>query len=66
MTAMSTVAPQSPCVNVCTLDAHGLCVGCYRTIHEIAEWASMTDAERAAVLRSLGDRARTRARYSRN
>jgi predicted Fe-S protein YdhL (DUF1289 family) len=35
----------SPCTNVCTIDpVTGLCVGCLRTLDEIALW-SVLDAE---------------------
>lgn len=45
---------ETPCVNVCLLDAEfGLCVGCGRTIDEIASWASMSDAERSAIMAAL-------------
>jgi predicted Fe-S protein YdhL (DUF1289 family) len=45
---------ETPCVNVCLLDADlGLCVGCGRTIDEIANWASMSAAERAAIMAAL-------------
>jgi predicted Fe-S protein YdhL (DUF1289 family) len=38
---------ETPCVNICLLDAEtGLCVGCGRIIEEIARWAAMTDGER--------------------
>jgi predicted Fe-S protein YdhL (DUF1289 family) len=53
---MSEVVSVSPCVNICALDAHGYCLGCYRSIEEIARWASMSDAERSVVLRTLGER----------
>jgi hypothetical protein len=44
----------SPCINVCRMDpATGWCVGCRRTIDEIASWARMSDAERLAVWRQL-------------
>jgi predicted Fe-S protein YdhL (DUF1289 family) len=46
----------SPCINICALDAHGYCLGCYRSLDEIARWASMTDAERKVVLRTLDER----------
>jgi len=48
---MYPAAPASPCINVCSLDADGNCVGCYRTIDEIACWGSMTPDEQRAVLR---------------
>ena len=54
--------PQSPCVNLCSLDdAYGYCVGCYRTMDEIARWGSMSPAERWAVLRRTAERAGQRA-----
>jgi predicted Fe-S protein YdhL (DUF1289 family) len=37
-------AVPSPCVNVCRMEASsGLCVGCWRTIDEIAAWSKMDD-----------------------
>lgn len=48
---------QSPCIKICTLDARsGLCLGCGRTIGEIASWASLSDAERARVMGELAGR----------
>ncbi len=45
---------ETPCVNVCLLDSEsGLCVGCGRTLEEIANWSSMTDRERRAVMAAL-------------
>lgn len=47
----------SPCVMVCTVDgASGLCLGCHRTLKEIASWRAMSDAERAAVMAELDAR----------
>jgi uncharacterized protein len=40
---------ESPCVNVCTLDRHQVCIGCGRTIEEIAVWSRLGDEERRAV-----------------
>ncbi len=47
----------SPCVSVCTMDAAGVfCLGCFRTLDEIAVW-SMLDAEaKRAVLAALAAR----------
>jgi predicted Fe-S protein YdhL (DUF1289 family) len=45
---------ESPCVDICTLDVRtGLCLGCRRTIDEIAAWSSMTTAERKRVISEL-------------
>ena len=40
----------SPCIGVCTLDAHGLCEGCHRTSAEIARWSQMNDDERLHLM----------------
>jgi predicted Fe-S protein YdhL (DUF1289 family) len=48
---------ESPCVKICTLDAlSGLCLGCGRTIDEIARWGAMSADERARIMRELPDR----------
>ncbi|MBI3705104.1 MAG: DUF1289 domain-containing protein [Rhizobiales bacterium] len=50
---------ESPCVKVCTIDARcGLCLGCGRSIDEIARWSAMSAAERARVMRELPARNR--------
>jgi len=48
---------KSPCVKVCQMDpVRGVCIGCCRTLDEIARWGAMTDAERAAVMQALIER----------
>jgi len=50
-------AVNSPCVKVCQMDPQrGLCLGCARTLDEIARWSSMSDAERDRVLALLPGR----------
>lgn len=45
---------ESPCINICTLDARsGLCLGCGRTIDEIARWGAMSAVERARIMAEL-------------
>ena len=45
---------ETPCIKFCTLDSRsGLCLGCARTIGEIARWSSMTDSERARIMAEL-------------
>ncbi len=45
---------ETPCVNICLLDeASCTCIGCGRTLAEIAQWAIMSDAERRAVMAAL-------------
>jgi predicted Fe-S protein YdhL (DUF1289 family) len=44
----------SPCINVCKIDpATRLCIGCGRTLDEIARWSAMSRAERSHVMRFL-------------
>jgi hypothetical protein len=47
----------SPCTKVCVIDsATGLCSGCGRTLSEIAQWGSLSEAERVAIMASLPER----------
>lgn len=50
-----TAAPvPSPCANVCRMDARsGLCVGCLRSIEEIATWSSLDEDAKRAVWRRI-------------
>jgi len=49
---------ESPCVKVCVIhQGAGLCVGCHRTLDEIARWSRMTADERRTVIAALPDRA---------
>ena len=51
-------AISTPCVQVCIVDgASKTCLGCHRTLPEIARWSRMTDDERAAVMAELPVRA---------
>jgi len=48
---------ETPCIQVCTLDsASGLCIGCGRTLDEIARWGGMDDLERTHIIRQLKQR----------
>lgn len=54
---MTTAAIESPCILVCTIDAEtSFCLGCARTLDEIARWSTMSADERHAVLALLPDR----------
>lgn len=49
----------SPCINVCKMDdALGLCVGCYRTLKEIAGWPEYTIEQKRHVLELVAWRKR--------
>ncbi|NKC22265.1 DUF1289 domain-containing protein [Ochrobactrum oryzae] len=54
---MDTTTIASPCILVCTIDPEtGFCLGCARTLDEIARWSSMSADERLAVWALLADR----------
>ena len=47
----------SPCICVCTMDpGTGWCVGCYRTLDEIAAWSRMRDEGKREVWEAIGRR----------
>jgi len=51
---MSAPPLTTPCVKVCIVDGEsGLCLGCYRTLEEIAGWSRLEAAQRAAIMADL-------------
>ncbi|HWW24859.1 MAG TPA: DUF1289 domain-containing protein [Caulobacter sp.] len=47
----------TPCVKVCAVDGRsGFCLGCRRTLPEIAGWARLSDEERSAIMAALPHR----------
>lgn len=45
---------QSPCTKVCQIDRESsLCIGCFRTLEEIAGWASYSATDRTRILSEL-------------
>jgi predicted Fe-S protein YdhL (DUF1289 family) len=54
---MASPAPISPCINICALDEQGYCLGCYRTLAEIAGWTRLSAREQWAIVRELPARA---------
>jgi predicted Fe-S protein YdhL (DUF1289 family) len=51
------MSTETPCVAVCTIDPKtGLCLGCGRTLPEIARWPRLEPAERVAIMASLAAR----------
>jgi predicted Fe-S protein YdhL (DUF1289 family) len=57
-----TPSPASPCRNVCVLDSSRTCIGCLRTLDEIARWGRMSDVEKRLVLARLDESRRLRDR----
>lgn len=47
----------TPCVKVCVVDGEsGLCLGCYRTLAEVAGWARFSREARDALMTELPGR----------
>jgi predicted Fe-S protein YdhL (DUF1289 family) len=47
----------SPCVQICVIDGEsGLCLGCYRTLPEVAGWARFSEDERNRLMTALPTR----------
>lgn len=45
---------ESPCVRVCVVHPVArICVGCHRSIDEIAAWTQLSPAARAAIMAEL-------------
>jgi predicted Fe-S protein YdhL (DUF1289 family) len=45
---------ETPCIDICEIDIRsGLCLGCARTLDEIARWGEMTAEERRAIMTAL-------------
>jgi predicted Fe-S protein YdhL (DUF1289 family) len=53
-----TVDVKSPCISVCALDDDGVCIGCWRTVDEIASWTALDNDRRREVVRLAQQRAR--------
>jgi predicted Fe-S protein YdhL (DUF1289 family) len=51
---VSTAPISSPCIKVCAVSGRtGLCIGCGRTLAEIAGWGGMDEAQRQAIMAEL-------------
>ncbi|HYI31659.1 MAG TPA: DUF1289 domain-containing protein [Bradyrhizobium sp.] len=51
------MSKETPCIAVCIMDPRtSLCLGCGRTLPEIARWHRMDSAERQAVMSQLSGR----------
>ena len=51
------MSTETPCIAVCMIDPRtNLCLGCGRTLPEIARWPKMASADRRALMALLPDR----------
>ncbi len=48
---------ESPCISVCRLNVENmLCEGCWRSVEEIRDWATLDRDQRLTVLENLHER----------
>jgi predicted Fe-S protein YdhL (DUF1289 family) len=52
----------SPCVRNCCLDDDNVCMGCGRSLAEIVQWGTASDADKTAILARSRERLRARQR----
>jgi predicted Fe-S protein YdhL (DUF1289 family) len=51
------MSQETPCISVCQIDPRtNLCLGCGRTLPEIARWSAMDSAEWRAIMAQLSER----------
>lgn len=62
---MTDPEPLSPCIKVCRLDAEDVCIGCGRTLAEIAAWSRMSRDEQREVCEAAAQRLRAKANGTR-
>ncbi len=44
---------ESPCVRNCCLDEQDICLGCFRSVTEIIQWASADEPTRQIFLKNI-------------
>jgi uncharacterized protein len=48
---------KSPCINLCQMDPGlGVCIGCCRTLDEIAGWGQMSERQQERAMAGLAER----------
>tara|TARA_B100002052_G_C15645178_1_gene490235 strand:+ start:381 stop:572 length:192 start_codon:yes stop_codon:yes gene_type:complete len=58
---------KSPCKNICSIDKEtGLCLGCYRTINEIALWIKLDDIKKKKIIFQTINRKNTSIKLKNN
>lgn len=49
---MTTPRPSTPCIGICRVE-RGHCVGCLRTLAEIAAWGGLSEPERLLIIQEV-------------
>jgi predicted Fe-S protein YdhL (DUF1289 family) len=53
-----TAGVPSPCVGICIVDDARVCIGCRRSLDEIAAWSTATNEQKRRVLDAAASRVR--------
>lgn len=59
----NTNSIKSPCVSICALDEHDICVGCYRSGEEITRWFSASDDDKKKIMQRVIEREKSSNNY---
>lgn len=49
---------KSPCISVCALSDDGICIGCWRSVDEIAVWSELDNERKREVVKNACQRAK--------
>lgn len=49
---------KSPCISICKLNDQKICIGCFRSLDEIAVWSQLNALEKQAVLGRCAERSK--------
>ncbi|MDC0226876.1 DUF1289 domain-containing protein [Alphaproteobacteria bacterium] len=61
---MRQIRKKSPCIGVCKIDTiNNLCIGCLRSIDEIAMWSQMDDKRALEILEETKSRSLQKKPY---
>ena len=53
---MTKKLSSTPCINICKINSEdGFCLGCFRTLNEIAQWAQLNDAEKERIFEAINE-----------
>ncbi len=50
---------KNPCIQVCRYDDNGICIGCFRTMQEAADWMFLSSEQKREVIRRTEERKNT-------
>ena len=62
---MTKKIPSTPCINICKINSEdGYCLGCFRTLDEIAVWTQLNDADKERIYKEINERKKCSSKIS--